>query len=589
MSTDRDLTSIWEARRLVRRSAVAQREIERFDQKQVDAVIDAMAATAAGRSKRLAEMACRETGFGNVRDKETKNAVAYKHVYEYIRPMRTVGILSRDRDNTIVEIASPVGVVAAIIPSTNPTSTTIYKILIAIKARNSIVISPHPNARECIAETARIMDEAGRAAGLPPDAILCMSEVTLEGTQELMRAKETSVVLATGSMGLVKAAYGSGKPAYGVGPGNVPAYVHSSADLGRAANDIIAGKSFDYGTICASEQNVVADADIAAKLREEMAQRGAYFLSPEEAAKVAAVLVTGGKRPAVNPELVGKSPSVIAKTAGVSVPEKTRCLVAELVEVGPQEPLSIEKLSPVLGFYTVADWREGCERCKQILAFGGMGHTLAIHAGDEDVILAFGLEKPAYRICVNTPATHGAVGYSTALPPSLTLGCGAAGNNITSDNITPLHLMDIKRVAYGKREVPLSEIGPDAPPVKQETLKSAQASTNLDKRDIERLVDNFIGSRKPRSAVQPLNPAKQKNAPPEPPKVAAPAPIPKVAPQPRQKPPEPKPVDFVCEYDVRTALERGEQIPVGSSTIITPAARELGEQQSIFLYIDGGK
>lgn len=599
MTEDRDLVSIGEARKLVRRASVAQSALERFDQEQVDRIVGAMAGAAEKNSRRLAEMACEETGFGNPRDKHLKNQISFKYVYEYIRGMRTVGVLNHDHNKKVIEIAAPMGVVAAIIPSTNPTSTTIYKVLIAAKARNAIVISPHPAAKKCIAETARILDEAGRAAGLPQDAILCMEEVTLEGTKELMRFKETAVVLATGNMGLVKSAYSSGKPAYGVGPGNVPAYVHTSADIAKAARDIIAGKSFDYGTVCASEQSVVADRAIAAQLRSEMAGHGAYFLSAEEAQKVADTLVLRSPRLAPDPKLVGKSAHTIAKAAGVTVPEKTRCLVADLEKVGPEEPLSIEKLSPVLGFYEVADWKEGCERCKEILAFGGMGHTLAIHSNDEEVVLAFGLEKPAYRICVNTPATHGAVGYSTALPPSMTLGCGAAGNNITSDNITPRHLIDIKRVAYGIRDVSLDD-GDEAPaskPSSTEDLsakeKSLKSSEKPSRADVEELVDNFLNGRKTSEATTPpvSKVAPDRKAPEKKDSLrasetveAAPAVIHRIAPRPLPPQQVSKPIDFVSEYDVRMAINKGETITVNDKTIITPLARELGEREGVFLH-----
>lgn len=601
MTEDRDLVSIGEARKLVRRAALAQAALERFDQEQVDRIVEAMARAAEEHSARLAGMACEETGFGNPRDKHLKNQISYKYVYDYIKGMRTVGILNHNRDKKIIEIASPVGVVAAIIPSTNPTSTAIYKVLISVKARNAIVISPHPSAKRCIAETVKIMDEAARAAGLPPDTILCMEEVTLEGTRELMRYKETAVVLATGNMGLVKSAYSSGKPAYGVGPGNVPAYVHASADVAKAARDIIAGKSFDYGTVCASEQSVVADRAITGRLKSEMARYGAYFLSAEESRNVADTLVLRSPRLAPDPKLVGKSAHTIAKAAGVAVPEKTRCLVAELKEVGPVEPLSIEKLSPVLGFYEVADWKEGCERCKEILAFGGMGHTLAIHAADEEVVLAFGLEKPAYRICVNTPATHGAVGFSTSLPPSMTLGCGAAGNNITSDNITPMHLIDIKRVAYGIREVPLEDdeeasfdgstqsvsVNPSTP------AKFAGSSSKPSRVDVEKLVDNFLDARGKSVADSLPDKTSRQDQMPSDKKTTAKSPEPgetgqaaihRVAPRLIQKSQEPRPVDFVSEFEVRTAMNKGDMIVINEKTIITPSARELGDREGVFLH-----
>jgi acetaldehyde dehydrogenase (acetylating) len=516
-------------------------------------------------------MAYEETGFGNPEDKEIKNEIAFKHVYRHILPMKTAGVLFHDRETKIIEIASPVGVVAAIVPSTNPTSTTMYKILISIKARNSIVISPHPAAVKCISETAELMRVAGKEAGLPPDSIVCMQEVTMEGTRELMSSPQIAVILATGSMGLVKSAYSSGKPAYGVGPGNVPVYVHTSASIPKAARDILVGKTFDNGTVCASEQSVVADRAVAGRLREEFSSRGAYFLTPEEKEKVAKVLVIGSGSLSVNPKMVGKSAEHIAREAGVDVPSGTICLISDLQSVGPQEPLSIEKLSPVLGFYEVEDWQEGCDRCKEILAFGGMGHTLAIHSLDEDVILAFGFQKPAHRICVNTPATHGAVGYSTSLPPSMTLGCGASGNNITSDNITSKHLIDVKRVAYGIREVQL----PGETEAKEQTMANKEGDERLSSREIaEEIVDSFLSSRTEKTLDTPDDStevvAEKKSD---------------SAPAPEEKPSR-KPVDFVCEFDVRVAVKEGVDIIIDNKTIITPSAREVGERGGVFINID---
>jgi len=495
--------------------------------------------------------------------------------------MRTVGVIRHDRERKIIEIAAPMGVVAAIIPSTNPTSTTIYKLLICIKARNAVVLSPHPAARHCITETVRVMVEAGRAAGLPADAALCMQTVTREGTNELMRFEGTALVIATGGMGLVQAAYSSGKPAFGVGPGNVPAYVHRSADIEKAAGDILTSKCFDNGTVCASEQAVVADREIASHLCDAMKSYGAHFLSEEEADRVAAVLV--GPKLTVNPELVGKPATEIASAAGIDVPNRTRCLVARLDAVGPGEPLSIEKLSPVLAFYEVEDWRAGCDRCKEILRFGGVGHTLAVHAADEDVIMAFGLEKPASRIVVNTPATHGAVGYSTSLPPSLTLGCGAAGNNITSDNITPLHLLDIKRVAYGVREVASDLVAH----TDGGGISSVPVSSELDRTGIERLVDQFLASRSLCRVPEPA-PQPERSDRPEAREGGETPSAPAAGPQPDAgtgvpAPPPPTPVEFVSEWDVRVALRSGDSILIDDKTIITPLARELGESGGVFI------
>src|SRR6185436_18951368 len=443
---DKDLVSIQEARGLAKRAREAQRTLAGFSQEQVDRIVDAMAAAAKNEAERLARMAHEETGFGNTKDKTLKNLFSAVDVYNYIRPMRTVGILREDTVRRVVEIAEPMGVVAAVIPSTNPTSTAIYKALISIKARNACVMSPHPSAKGCIQETVRVMHAAAVAAGLPPDALLCMTEVSLEGTQELMRARDTGVILATGGIGLVRAAYSSGKPAYGVGPGNVPAYIEKTADVPTAVRHVVEGKTFDNGTLCSSEQSVICDEPIKDHVIAELKKNGAYFLSDAEAAAVARVVVTPQRL--ANPEIVGKPATHIAEKAGVKVPPETRVLVAPLGGVGRDYPLSIEKLSPVLAFYVVKDWHEGCERVLQLLRYGGTGHTMAIHSRDDAVIREFALKKPVFRIVANTQAAMGATGYTTGLAPSMSLGCGAYAGNITSDNITPLHLINIKRLAY---------------------------------------------------------------------------------------------------------------------------------------------
>ena len=440
--TDRDLASIQEARELARRARRAQAQLGELSQERIDAIVDAMAAAVTPQAETLARLAVEETGFGVVADKVQKNLFSSERVYRFIRPMRTVGVVNRIEDRKVVEIAEPFGVVAAIVPSTNPTSTAIYKILIALKARCAIVLSPHPSAVRCISRAAEIMAQAARGAGAPEDSILWMTTVTLEGTQELMKAREVAVILATGGMGLVRAAYSAGKPAYGVGPGNAPAYIERSADVSKAVRDIITGKTFDNGVLCSSENSVVVDEAVAELARQSFLEQGAHFLSGTEIDAVARVLVTPQRLP--NPALVGKSALEVARQAGIGVPAGTRVLMAPLAGVGRDFPLSIEKLCPVLSYYVVKDWREGCERCMQILRYGGMGHTMAIHSRDEGVILEFGLKKPAFRICVNTPTTLGSIGLTTGLDPAMTLGCGGFGGNITSDNITPRHLLNIK-------------------------------------------------------------------------------------------------------------------------------------------------
>src|SRR3954465_13602900 len=444
--TDRDLSSISEARSLARRAKEAGPALAELSQEQVDAIVDAMAAAVTPHAEALARLAHEETGYGVVADKVQKNLFASQKIYNFIRPMKTVGVIRRIEDRKVIEIAEPFGVVCAIVPSTNPTSTAIYKILISLKARCPIVISPHPSAARCITRVAEIMNDAARTAGAPDGAINWMTTVTLEGTQELMKARETAVILATGGMGLVRAAYSAGKPAYGVGPGNAPAYIESTADVAKAVRDIVTGKTFDNGVLCSSENSVVCDAPLVEDVKRQFVANGAHFMSAAEIDAVGRALVTPQRLP--NPKLVGRPATYLAQQAGISVPSTTRVLIAELAGVGRDYPLSIEKLCPVLSFYVVNDWPGGCERCKEILRYGGMGHTMSIHSRNDDVILQFGLKKPAFRIVVNSPTTHGSIGLSTGLDPAMTLGCGGYGGNITSDNISPKHLLNIKRLAW---------------------------------------------------------------------------------------------------------------------------------------------
>ncbi len=379
--TPLDQASIAEAHALARRAAAAQRILAELSQAQIDGVVDAMAAAALAEAEPLAQLAWEETGYGVVADKREKNLFAARDVHAFIRPMKTVGVVARHDDRRVVDIAEPFGVVAAIVPSTNPTSTAIYKLLISLKARCAVVISPHPSAARCITRTAELMTDAGRRAGLPDGAIGWMSSVSLPGTQALMRAREVAVILATGGLGLVRAAYSAGKPAYGVGPGNAPCYVDASADIAKAASDILAGKSFDHGVLCSSPNSVVVDVAVAPALKAAFQAGGGFFLTAADTERLAKVLILPTRLP--NPALVGKSAVHIAAQVGIAVPAGTRALIAPLAGVGRDHPLSIEKLCPVLSYYEVADWREGCERATQILRYGGMGHTMSIHARNE--------------------------------------------------------------------------------------------------------------------------------------------------------------------------------------------------------------
>lgn len=446
---DADLQSIQEVRDRVKAARRAADELAAFDQEKTDQVVAAMAEAAAGAAETLARLAAEETGFGVVAHKIQKNLFAARDVYEYIRPLRTCDIIAVDKERRLWEVACPVGVIAAIVPTTNPTSTVIYKALISLKARNAVLFSPHPGALRCSLESARIMAAAAVNAGAPPDAISCLAHPTMEAARELMGHPGVNLILATGGLGMVRAAYSSGKPAYGVGPGNVPVYIDRSANPRRAVACIVASKTFDNGVICASEQAVVCDTPLAPEIRREFEQAGCVFLTGEQKAAVAAVLDGGGH---LNPQVVGRSAAQIAAMAGFSVPEQTPILIGREDKVGRDIPFSWEKMCPVLAWYDVDGWEAGCRRSIEILENGGLGHTLALHARDEGVIRAFGLKKPVSRVVVNTPSSQGAIGLTTNLPPALTLGCGTLGGNVTSDNITPLHLVHVKRVAYDRGE-----------------------------------------------------------------------------------------------------------------------------------------
>src|ERR671932_242033 len=494
MSVDKDLVSVQQARDLVEAAHGAQGELARFDQARIDRICEAMALAALREAERLGKFAVEETGYGVPADKREKNRFAAEDVWRAFRPLRTVGVISESKG--VIEIASPRGVVAGIIPSTNPTSTAIFKILIAIKSRNAIVLSPHPAAAQCINETARVMREVAIKEGLPADAIGCMTATSIEGTEALMKHKQTAVILATGGIGLVRAAYSSGKPAFGVGPGNVPVFIERTADVPKAVQDILTGKCFDNGTICASEQAVVVDAPVEKAVREQFKLQGAHFLSGAEADQLAKVVAT--QQRSLNPAIVGKSVEVIAKMAGLTVPPGTRCLMAEVGGVGREHPLSMEKLSPILAFYVEDGVERAAARCFEILSYGGMGHTAGVHTRSREVAVAYGREMPASRVVVNTPTTHGAIGFSTALPPSMTLGCGSWGGNVTSDNISPLHLMDIKRVAFETRPVPSKRPARAAQQTPAPTLQPAPAGVGVgaiaggvSRDEIAKIVDRF--------------------------------------------------------------------------------------------------
>ncbi len=442
---DYDLRSVQEVRDLARLGKIATEQLATFTEDQIDKIIRNMVRVAEENRECLAAMAVEETGFGKAADKAYKNHLASGLLYDAIKDMKTIGIIKEDPVNKLVEIAEPMGLLMGIVPSTNPTSTCIFKSIIALKARNAIVFSPHPSAAKCTMEAAKLMAQAAVEMGAPENSIGCISMPSVAATDELMKSKEVAMILATGGPGMVKAAYSAGKPALGVGAGNSPAYIERTADVKQAVSNILASKTFDNGTICASEQSVVVEECNRDAVIDEFTRQGAYLMSADETEKVCKVLFKNGH--AMNAKLVGRTPDVIAKAAGINIPAGTKVLLGEQGGVGDNYPLSYEKLTTVLAFYTVKDWKEACELSIKLLQ-NGIGHTMSIHTEDADIVSKFSA-KPASRILVNTGGTMGGTGASTGLVPSFTLGCGTWGGSATSENVTPLHLINTKTVAYG--------------------------------------------------------------------------------------------------------------------------------------------
>ena len=452
MELDKDLQARQEARCLTKRAFEAQQKLCRMSQQQLDTIVEAVAAAFQAAAGDLAQLAVEETGFGNVKDKTTKNIFASKTVLEAVRPMKTIGVLKEDPKEKLWEIGVPMGVIAAIVPSTNPTSTVCYKAMIALKSGNSIVFSPHPKAIRCTMKAAEIVAKAAQQAGAPEGSVGCLSIPSMAGCQELMSAEYTRLILATGGPGMVRAAYSSGKPAIGVGAGNGPAYIHHTADVEHALRCIVESKTFDHGTVCASEQSIIVEKDMEQQVRKAAAAMGCYFMSTEEAGALAKLLFrpTG----ALNPEIVGKSAVYLAEKAGFKVPEFTKVLIAREQEAGPTRPYSMEKLCPVLAFFVMDSEDAVLEKAIEVLTHEGSGHTFAIHAEDMAVVRKFALQIPVSRFLVNTPAALGGIGATTGLFPALTLGCGAVGGSSSSNNISPLDLINIRRVAWGQSKQP---------------------------------------------------------------------------------------------------------------------------------------
>ncbi len=450
MELDKDLQARQEARRLAKLAETAQKELAHMSQQQLDQIVEAIAADFAASAPELASMAVRETGFGNAEDKIIKNEFASKTLLAAIRDMKTVGVLKEDPREKLWEVGVPVGVIAAIVPSTNPTSTVCYKAMIALKAGNSIVFSPHPKAILCTLRAAQIVARAAERAGAPKGSIGCLGIASMAGCQELMGAPQVRLILATGGPGMVKAAYSSGKPAIGVGAGNGPAYIHHSADLQKALACILRSKTFDYGTVCASEQSIIVEKNMEQQVKETASRMGFYFMNTQEAGQLARLLFrpTG----ALNPDIVGKPAVALAEKAGFCVPQNTKILVAREQEAGPTRPYSMEKLCPVLAFFVMESEDAVLEKAVEVLTHEGSGHTFALHAEDMEVVRKFALRIPVSRFLVNTPAALGGIGATTGLFPALTLGCGAVGGSSSSNNISPMDLINIRRVAWGTEE-----------------------------------------------------------------------------------------------------------------------------------------
>jgi acyl-CoA reductase-like NAD-dependent aldehyde dehydrogenase len=603
MLEDQDLLSLQEVRTKVEKAYAAWQKYRTYSQEQVDRIVEAMAAAGRAQSRRLAEMAVEETGYGNVKDKIAKNLLAADLLARSLRPVKTIGYLREDKENKIVEYGESMGVVAAILPTTNPTSTAMYKILISLKAGNGIVLSPHPRAKRCTCETAAIFSKAATEAGAPEDLIQCVLNATMEGTNELMRHKRTAVILSTGGSGIVKAAYSSGKPAFGVGPGNVPVVVEKSADVADAVAKTVAGKSFDYGTLCSSEQALIVEAPLRDAVNAELKKNKAHLCDEKQKEALQKVLLLPPKW-GVNPQCVGQSAAKIAQMAGFSVPEDTSILVVELAGVGREYPLSAEKLSPVLCTVFVPDFAKALETAAAVLRFGGLGHTCGIYSKDDAKIREYAAKMPAMRVLCNTPTPQGSVGITTALDPSFTLGCGAVAGNVTSDNITATHLVNIKRLAYVVRRpeeaftVPADALQApasfDGGMMNREMIAAAVdrylaqrgLASNAPARQtsvVESVVDRFLADKRARGpapavsascGIQPGSCCGGQGS-----CATAPASTPaQVSEPPKAAEPVVQIVDFVCEDDVRQAVQQSRKIYIGPKTIVTPSARDMAAQ-----------
>ncbi|WFD11750.1 aldehyde dehydrogenase family protein [Tepidibacter hydrothermalis] len=448
---DNDLLSIQESRILIENAREAQKSVATFSQEKLDEIVERMAEEIGKYACELAVMCKEETDYGKWQDKYIKNRFACEYLPIRLRKMCCVGIIGEDKENKTMDVGVPMGVIIALSPATSPISTTIYKALIAVKSGNAIIFSPHPRAKKTIGKALDIMIRAAEGYGLPAGALSYLHTVTTAGTMELMNHKETSLIMNTGVPGMLDAAYKSGKPVIYGGNGNGPAFIERTADIKQAVRDIIASKTFDNGMVSAAEQSIVVDSCIAAEVKQEMQVSGAYFMTEEEAQKLGSLFFySDGK---VNSEMVGKSALELAKRAGFCVPSNTLVLISEQKYVSETNPYSKEKLCPVLAYYIEDDWMNACEKCIELLLSERNGHTLVIHSKNEEVIRQFALKKPVGRVLVNTPASFGSMGATTNLFPALTLGSGSAGKGMTSDNVSPMNLIYIRKVGYGVRNI----------------------------------------------------------------------------------------------------------------------------------------
>ncbi|SHJ23473.1 acetaldehyde dehydrogenase (acetylating) [Clostridium cavendishii DSM 21758] len=471
---DNDLLSIQETRILAENAREAQKKLSTFPQEKLDEIVERMTEEIEKHIYELASMSIEETDYGRYEDKCIKNSFVCTYVRNRLKGIKCVGVINEDIHNKTMDIGVPMGVIVAFCPPTSPVSTTIYKALIAIKSGNAIIFSPHPRAKNTIAKTLDILIRAAEGYGLPEGALAYLHNVTSKGTEELMNHNDTSLIMNTGVPSLLKAAYKSGKPVIYGGAGNGPAFIERTADIKQAVKDIIDSKTFDYGIVSAAEQSIVVDSCIESEVRKALEESGAYFMTEEESEKLGSLFF----RPdgSADTELVGKSPQILAKKAGFNVPNNIRILISKQKYVSQTNPYSREKLCPVLAYYIEDDWMHACEKCIELLLSERLGHTLIIHSKDEEVVRQFALKKPVGRVLVNTPGAFGSMGATTNLFPAMTLGSGSTGQGMTSDNVSPMNLIYVRKVGYGVRKI--DEI------VKTETYEKNLYPNNEEKQKI---------------------------------------------------------------------------------------------------------